>query len=73
MRRKGARHQSVVADVTANQFHFSAEPGQVGLFDEGVVVVVEIIDNHDGVARRHQGFAQVGTDEAGSACDQKFF
>lgn len=59
-----------IADDDGEGFGEGLEVEEVGLFDPGVVEVVEVIEGTDGVAFVEEAFAQVITDETGCAGNQ---
>lgn len=69
-------HEGLVADVALVDGQAlpvgadGAEAAEVGLLDAHVVVVVHLVDDHDGVAALEEVGGDGGADEAGPAGDE---
>ena len=59
-----------VTDVSGKDFGRSF--AEIGTFDLGIVKVVKIVDDNDGIAPSGEYIDQMRTDEPSTACDQDF-
>jgi hypothetical protein len=61
-----------VAEVGSVNGRVFGEAGDVGALDGGVVEVVEVVENAEGVALGEEFFDEIGADEPGAASDENF-
>ena len=71
MARERVHHHRVIADVAADDLDLAAQASEVVFLHCRIVVVVEIIEDHDLIFGGDQGFTKMRADEPCTTGDEK--